>query len=541
MDPVKKLVAERLKTQVAGPHPDAEVLSAFAENALTANERETVLQHLSTCSDCRDIIFLASPLPGDSQQVVSAPRSRPAFALRWGTLAACVVIAAVFLVSRHQAPQHEQLAKSLPQTTSPAAPTATGSIVAAEKTPAELTEMRDKVPAAVHVPANTGHAEPKHITAKPEGNMSFADSGEVSVNAPATLNARVESRAVQSFPVMGRNVANLKQISPGATPAAAAAPAATGTGVGVSGGAAGGVNGLAVGGPTRASNYWYNANSADLTAKKLDAFHGSVSGTIVDPSGAVIPNAKVTALGPFGTTTVISDQAGKYGLDQLSVGNYVLKFVAPGFQEKQLRQVAVLADKPANFDVKLFPGAATETVEVAAAEPIVQQAQQATLQNERQQQSENQIQAQDLEVEAPTIKVQKAARSKDKSRVLSQVGAAQSVTVPAWQWSVSPQGAVQRSNNLGKTWQPVVVKENTVFRAIASVGPEVWVGGNGGVLYHSSDSGLYWTPVSPTVGGEKLQSDITQIQLFDSRHLALTTSSSQVWTTADEGQTWAHK
>src|SRR6185312_14926156 len=86
MDPVKKLVADRLRVQVAGPHPDAEVLSAFAENALPVIERETVLQHLSTCSDCRDILFLAAPSATESQPVVSAPRARPLFALRWGTL-----------------------------------------------------------------------------------------------------------------------------------------------------------------------------------------------------------------------------------------------------------------------------------------------------------------------------------------------------------------------------------------------------------------------------------------------------------------------
>lgn len=538
MDPLKKLVADRLKTQVAGPHPDAEVLSAFAENALPANERETVLQHLSACSDCRDIIFLAAPFATESQPVVSAPKARPFFALRWGTLAAGVVIAAVFFVSRHQSPRNEQLAKSVPQATSSAAPAATDTIVAAEKAPTELREFRDRMPAKVAAPtATTGHAEPKHITAKPEGNMSFADSDEVSVNARSAENALVEPRTIQSLQTQARNAADFKQVLTNSTPAPAAA---TGTGRGVAGGAVAGMN---VSGPISAKRYSYNAASTDLTAKKDIALHGYVAGTVSDASGAVIPNVKVTAIGPLGTKTATSDQSGKYALDQLVAGNYELKFNAPGFTETELKQVAVLADKPANLDVKLTPGAATETVTVEAAAPqIVQQAQQAGLQSNEQQQNANEIQTQEVTVEAAAVKVPKAAKHKGARSSTQPVPAlARALALPVWQWSLSPAGMVQRSSDNGQSWQPVAVKENATFRAISAFGPEVWAGGTGGALYHSTDSGLHWTQVLPSTAGEKLQSDITQIQFTDPQHLIVTTSDSQVWITADGGQTWSRK
>ena len=541
MDPLKKLVADRLKTQVAGPHPDAEVLSAFAENALLTNERETVLQHLSACSDCRDIVFLAAPLAAESQQVVSAPKTRPVFALRWGTLAAGILIAAVFLVSRHEAPQREQVAKTVPQTTSPAAPpvAATDVIVAAEKPPAEFRELRDRLPAKVAVPtATNGHAEPKHITAKPEGSMSFGDSGEVSLNAPAPENALVQSRPVQSLPTVGRNALDLKQISPAATQTAPAPAGATGAGTGAVGGA---VAGLTVGGPIRAKAYSYNGNSTDLTARKDATLY--VAGTVSDASGAVIPNVKVTAIGPLGTRTTMSDQSGKYSFDQLVTGNYLLKFDAPGFQEKQLQQVAVLENKPANVDARLSPGASTETVSVEAAAPAVmsQWGQDSAFQTAEQKPTANEIRAQQVEVGAAVSKVPKANKNnKDESRMLSRA-AARTWAVPAWLWSVSAQGVVQRSSDLGRTWLPVIVKENAVFRAISSLGADVWVGGNGGALFHSTDSGLHWISVVPGVGGETLQSDITQIQFVDLQHLALTTSTSRVWSTADGGQTWSRK
>jgi hypothetical protein len=42
-----------------GHHPDADVLSAFAEHALSDHERLETLAHLSACADCREIVFLA--------------------------------------------------------------------------------------------------------------------------------------------------------------------------------------------------------------------------------------------------------------------------------------------------------------------------------------------------------------------------------------------------------------------------------------------------------------------------------------------------
>jgi hypothetical protein len=47
MDPVKKLVSGRLRAEVPGLHPDADLLSAFAEKALPERDRVQVLAHLA--------------------------------------------------------------------------------------------------------------------------------------------------------------------------------------------------------------------------------------------------------------------------------------------------------------------------------------------------------------------------------------------------------------------------------------------------------------------------------------------------------------
>jgi len=62
MTDVPKIVHHRLRaaTPERG-HPEADLLTAFAEQALSATERGNVLQHLALCEDCRDVVALALP------------------------------------------------------------------------------------------------------------------------------------------------------------------------------------------------------------------------------------------------------------------------------------------------------------------------------------------------------------------------------------------------------------------------------------------------------------------------------------------------
>jgi hypothetical protein len=104
-------------------------------------------------------------------------------------------------------------------------------------------------------------------------------------------------------------------------------------------------------------------------------------------------------------------------------------------------------------------------------------------------------------------------------------------------WNLSSEGMLQRSFD-GRTWQTVPVADNAIFRAVSAVGPEVWVGGNGGSLYHSSDSGQHWTQLKPAVNGSPLTADIVGIEFADAQHGKLTTSDHETWTTSNTGQSW---
>lgn len=63
MPDIPKIVRSRLETPlpVSGRHPDPDILTAFAEQCLTPRERSTVLEHVSRCADCREVLALALP------------------------------------------------------------------------------------------------------------------------------------------------------------------------------------------------------------------------------------------------------------------------------------------------------------------------------------------------------------------------------------------------------------------------------------------------------------------------------------------------
>jgi photosystem II stability/assembly factor-like uncharacterized protein len=77
-----------------------------------------------------------------------------------------------------------------------------------------------------------------------------------------------------------------------------------------------------------------------------------------------------------------------------------------------------------------------------------------------------------------------------------------------------------------------------VFRAVSSNGPDVWAGGSGGHLYHSTDAGAHWVQVVPEWSGVELSGDIVSLQFADPQNGRIVTSSSEIWTTADAGQSW---
>ena len=118
MQNVPNIVRDRL--QAAAPavnHPDADLLTAFAERSLPDHERTVVLEHLARCGDCREIVALALP---ESESVQTPVRPSPAGwltwpALRWGIVAAGVVAIASVGVLQFQRRIQPQATASAPK------------------------------------------------------------------------------------------------------------------------------------------------------------------------------------------------------------------------------------------------------------------------------------------------------------------------------------------------------------------------------------------------------------------------------------------
>ncbi|MBV8807138.1 MAG: TonB-dependent receptor [Acidobacteriaceae bacterium] len=101
---------------------------------------------------------------------------------------------------------------------------------------------------------------------------------------------------------------------------------------------------------------------------------GSISGTVLDPSGAVVPGATVTAKGQETGTTYssVSTSVGTYNLPNVRIGSYTLTVTAPGFQTGETQGVVVQVATPSRVDVTLQPGNVSQTVTVSGEAPTVQ-------------------------------------------------------------------------------------------------------------------------------------------------------------------------
>ena len=101
---------------------------------------------------------------------------------------------------------------------------------------------------------------------------------------------------------------------------------------------------------------------------------GSVTGTVSDTSGAVIPGAKVTLLNTDVGLTMegISDSGGRYTFSPVKIGHYTLTATASGFSKTTQEAITVNVSQVLQVNLQLKPGAASETVTVSTAPPLLQ-------------------------------------------------------------------------------------------------------------------------------------------------------------------------
>ena len=100
---------------------------------------------------------------------------------------------------------------------------------------------------------------------------------------------------------------------------------------------------------------------------------GSIVGTVADPSGAVIPNAKVTAtrVGTGVSQSTVTSTAGTYTIPNLVVGTYNVIAEAVGFQAGSATEITLDVSQQREVDFKLTLVGVASRVEVDTAPPLL--------------------------------------------------------------------------------------------------------------------------------------------------------------------------
>jgi hypothetical protein len=459
MQDVPKIVLKRLQeTQAAGTHPDADLLTAFAEQSLIESERSRVMEHLSRCSDCRDVVAFA--LPTTEAVVVTASNhpTRTAW-LSWPVLRWSVAVAGMIAITSLGILQYRHRQKS------------------------------DALFSALNQSNETAATAEQALPPSPPASESQAEK---------QIQAQVQKKALSSQPdnlAMDRLVRQPNPTLPAAS-TMRGAPSRSVTGGARVGAAGGAAPKAAVSSPYNTFAAGDSKNATPRAAAKSAPSSSARHAIQVPPSSEALE-------------VMQSDAA-----------------PAVGSAEKQMEQTLQYQYSIKSEDSKAKNSTTTQAASSSASAPAPA---------------------------PPNFEPQAA------------LGLVQSSSP---RWSISADGALQRSVDAGKTWVDVnvnsepmsngsnraVTAESTyghenkkrkvetrpsqVFRAVAAWDSEVWAGGSSATLYHSADSGDHWTRVLPSSSGATLTGDIISIEFSDSQHGRIATSSGEVWVTTDDGQTW---
>jgi len=463
MTKIPNIVRDRLKAAQAGDHPDANLLTAFAEQALPDRERIPVLEHIARCADCRDVLAMVTPpmasttVPGHKD--TASARTVSWFGwpmLRWGALATCVVIVGTAVFVRHDLVRSQKVAYMKSDARPPAAQNVEPQPPAISETPVPNFIVREE------------KQDPERARkAEHDKKSAFAAARPVAPaqSAPASALVDYATRADEFGSRADYDASSKKDLRP----------------KGAAGGFVGGAMRTA---PAPAAPQPPPGKDEALIAPAVNL---PVAGrnTMDAVNGPVPPKASQSAQQLSGANEVVEVQSAAGQVEALTM-QYSQKKEAPGKAK----------GGAADSSVVTLPASATNFED----------------------------------------KMLNAAAETRPSRLESEL--ARGAFASSTRWTISSDGQLQHSVDSGKTWQPVTVADKATFRALSANGPDLWIGGPAGLLYHSSDAGGHWTQIKPVADGASLTTDIATIEFIDRQHGKLTTSTGEIWTTADAGQTW---
>jgi hypothetical protein len=212
MEPLPKIARDRLGATPPAEHPDADLLTAFAERSLSDRERVQVTDHLSHCAQCRQVVAVAvpelEPVLADAAAAAHTAGAKTAPArrrlwlrspvLRWGALAACVVVVGAAVLNYRRVYRIEPFAPAASRDMKSEAPSEPGNAGAPESREYAVSALKAELKgnaqpglAAKQVPEKTQTAKGAGTAGKLESRGRF---DEMAVGKTATV--RQETIAV---------------------------------------------------------------------------------------------------------------------------------------------------------------------------------------------------------------------------------------------------------------------------------------------------------------------------------------------------------
>jgi hypothetical protein len=540
MNEVPKIVHHRLRAATPArevleqTHPVADVLTAFSEQALAAEERESVLQHLALCADCRDVVVLALPemdmaLPpvedvtgefvpssarseASKNSKISRKRSDESWFrwgrlrwahLRWATLAAGIVVA-VFVVR----PELERTVKPQPavnsaanQLSAPAAHPESASHVAlstqsANSAPATLagTLAKDTLAnkdAAVRRPLEKQAGNAAHGVESKAG-AAGAKSAILAHPRTGLPTTQAEMQLAGNMPLAGGNVKQSERATKESF--SAGMPA----GPDFKGRSLAATRNLQADKPAASESAASEQRVGESTTVEVASGSEMVSteeapssepSLIARADGLTVPNA------PIQNAPKI--EKAKPALDETTRDASVNgKIVNEKVNESQTSAQKELASPPA----------ASSQAKIAQL-GITSKA-------------------------TPALKATPSAKLQGQS-------ATQNATTQNATWIIAD-GELQRSLDAGHTWQPAARAPLSLL-CYANRGQDIWAGGQSGTLLHSADNGATWNAVTVSFKGQSLSSDVITLSFPGPAQIVLSTNTHEIWSSADAGKTWEKK
>jgi putative zinc finger protein len=483
MTEVPKIVYDRLRaarlqqlpigSAAESVHPDSNLLTAFAEQVLSATEHDSVLEHLALCAECRDTVALA--LPAENVEVISvfsepvfsegekgeAPIPRAAeyaasrlFAwprLRWVALAACAAVVGSALLLRPGKLNPPTQPSAGQQIASTAAPTSTGGSPSGASSPSIVSSI-----------VSSGS---NYSSGRPSGRQA-GDHPELSAN-------RDETASITDGPLSKDATARRTLPSPA------------------------------------------QAESAMALARRKKSSEQADKRTNIPGMLALDGSASQETAGGTADETIEVSAAGEVAPSAADTASTARNF-APAIEKA----------KPA------LPNTAQENGLPASAADQVHGVN-----------------------GAPAPRLQARAMSPAAAKAITPGQTSGAGLAPRdFAWTINS-GVLRRSLDNGQTWQDSLRADHPLL-CYASHSDEIWTGGQGGTLYHSTDGGISWVRVYPSANGRQLSADVSQIEVRNSNlgdfHLGsknsqaptkivLSTNNKQVWTSVDGGKSWETK